>query len=204
MKYWGRVLVLLLLILALAAGGLVWFDYLGVIDIKTLAAPVYRLLGIESRTQTPGGAAAMDNAPLDLDAERLAVRLEAMDMHEQELDKTETDLASRRGELEQIAQELEEQRTSLDEREKAIDAMTETAANYAKNVEQNARYLNSMPPDNAVAIITAWDDQFAIDVLRKVEEIAAASNSTSLVSVWLSRLQPARAAEIQRKMAARP
>ena len=48
------------------------------------------------------------------------------------------------------------------------------------------------------------DDQTVIDVLRKVEEIAKRSGSSSMGSYWLSLMPPDRAAEIQRKMLSKP
>jgi flagellar protein FlbB len=78
------------------------------------------------------------------------------------------------------------------------------AENKDKNVEQNARYLTGMPPQNAVGIIAKLDDQDAIDVLRKTEEIAKAEGTVSIVSFWFSLMEPGRAAELQRKMASRP
>ena len=47
----GRVIVLLLLVLVHVAGGIVWFDYLNVIDAKTVLAPLYSLIGREGRRQ---------------------------------------------------------------------------------------------------------------------------------------------------------
>jgi flagellar protein FlbB len=62
-----------------------------------------------------------------------------------------------------------------------------------------------MPPQDAVAIVASMDDQDAIDVFRKLEEIAAAEGSASIVSYWLSILPDRqRAAELLRKMSARP
>jgi flagellar protein FlbB len=61
-----------------------------------------------------------------------------------------------------------------------------------------------MPPQNAVSIIAELDDQVAIDVIRKTEEIAQAEGRASIVSFWFSLMDPARAAELQRKMAGRP
>jgi flagellar protein FlbB len=61
-----------------------------------------------------------------------------------------------------------------------------------------------MPPERAVGIIAAMDDQLVIDVFRKTEEIAQAEGTTSIVSYWMSLMPPDRAAELQRKMAARP
>jgi flagellar protein FlbB len=196
----GRVIVLVILILVMAGGGIVWFDYLGLIDAKTIFAPVYRFFGREGRTQS---ATAPDEL-LSLDAERLAIRLEALELQSMEMEKMELELAGRRGEIEQMAQELEVRQKALEDQENSFNAMVEQAEIRERNVEQNARYLNGMPPENAVAIIAAMDDQDAIDVFRMTDEIAAREGSTSLVSYWMSLLPPERMAELQRKMAGRP
>jgi flagellar protein FlbB len=199
-RIFGRVIVLLLLIVILAGGGIVWFDYLNVIDAKTVLAPLYRLIGRAPRTQgdlDPG-------EELSLDAERLAIRLEALDLRGLELDKRDEVILTREGEIEQMAEELENRQKSLDDRENSFNAMVEASEIKGRNVEQNARYLTGMPPERAVGIIAAMDDQDAIDVFRKTEEIAQAAGTASIVSYWLSLLPPARAAELQRKMAGRP
>jgi flagellar protein FlbB len=195
----GRVIVLLILIAALAGGGLVWFDYLNVIDAKVVLAPFYRLIGLEPRSQDSG-----EDELLSLDAERLAVRLEAQELRSMELDQRETELLTRQGEIQQMAEELEERQKALDERENSINAQAQDAENKQKNVEQYARYLNGMPPERAVGIITAMNDQDAIDVLRMTERIAQEEGTTSIVSYWLSLMPPERAAELQRKMTGRP
>ncbi|MDR0784703.1 MAG: flagellar protein FlbB [Treponema sp.] len=196
----GKVIVLLLLIATMAVGAVVWFDYLNVIDAKSILSPVYRLIGREGRTQ---GKVPAD-AEISLDAERLAVSLEAIGLHEQELEKQERNLESRYREIEQMAQELEERQKFLEERENSFNALVKDSENKDRNVTQNARYLTGMPPQNAVEIIGKMDDQDAIDVFRKAEEIAAAEGSASIVSYWISLLPPERAAELQRKMASRP
>ncbi|MDR3139959.1 MAG: flagellar protein FlbB [Treponema sp.] len=204
-RIFGRVIVLLLLIIALAGGGLVWFDYLNIIDAKTVLAPFYRFIGREGRTQPE----TVPDEALSLDAERLAVRLEALELRALELDRREQDMGIRQGEIEQMAQELEERQKALDERENSFNALRQEAETKDRNVEQNARYLTGMLPERAVGIITSMDDQDAIDVFRKTEEIAQAEGTTSIVSYWLSLMAEtpegaARAAELQRKMAGRP
>ncbi|MDR2758471.1 MAG: flagellar protein FlbB [Spirochaetaceae bacterium] len=196
----GRVIVLLILIAALAGGGLVWFDYLNVIDAKVVLAPFYRLIGLEPRSQDSVG----EDEFLSLDAERLAVRLEAQELRSMELDQRETEILTRQGEIQQMAEELEERQKALDERENSINAQAQDAENKQKNVEQYARYLNGMPPERAVGIITAMNDQDAIDVLRMTETIAQAEGTNSIVAYWLSLMPPERAAELQRKMTGRP
>jgi flagellar protein FlbB len=184
----------------MAGGGIIWFDYLNLIDAKTVLAPLYRLIGREPRTQTALGAEEY----LSLDAERLALRLEAQDLRSLDMDRREQDLRLQGAEIQQMAQELEERQKALDDRENSFNARVQQADIKDSNVEQIARNLNGMPPEAAVGIITAMDDQDAIDVLRKTEEIAQREGTSSIVSYWLSLMPPDRVAELNRKMTTRP
>jgi flagellar protein FlbB len=196
----GRIIVLLILILALAGGGIVWFDYLNVIDAKTTLAPLYRLIGRESRTQED----LADDDFINLDADRLAIRLEAEALRELDMERQEAEIAARQGEIEQMAEELEDRAEALDQRENSINAGLSDADIISRNVEGIAQQLNGMPPERAVAIIAEMNDQQAIDVLRKTDEIAQRDGTNSIVPYWMSLLTPQRAAELQRKMAGRP
>jgi len=199
----GRTLVLLLLIIVLSVGGIFWFDYLNVIDAKGVLAPIYRFLPFtagDGRSQPRVGADEF----LNLDAERLAIRLEAIDLFRMELDIRQRDLDSQHGEIIQMAQELEVRQRTIEDIENSLIRQAADAENRDRNVEQFARYLNGMPPRSAVSILDELDDQNAIDILRKTEEIAQAEGTASIVSFWLSLMNPARAAELQRKMADRP
>jgi len=199
----GRAIVLLLLIVILSVGGIIWFDFLNIIDAKTVLAPVYRFLPF-----LPGAGRSQPkqepDEDLNIDAERLAIRLEQLALRGLEMDTRQRDLDSEQGKIVQMAQELEERQKALDERENSLRAQARDAEDKDRNVEQNARYLTGMPPQNAVNIIAGLDDQDAIDVLRKTEEIAQAEGTTSVVAYWFSLMDPARAAELQRKMAGRP
>jgi flagellar protein FlbB len=203
----GRVIVLLLLVAVLAAGGIVWLDYLNVIDAKTVLAPLYHYIGREGRSQPKG----TPEEYLNLDAERLAVRLDALDLEKMELETRRQELAGNRGEIEQMAQELEERQKALDERENSLRAQAADAENKGRNIEANARILTGMNPQQAVGIIMEMDDQDVIDVLRKTEELAQAGGTASIVPYWFQLMADpnreggaARAAELQRKMAGRP
>ncbi|MDR1586427.1 MAG: flagellar protein FlbB [Treponema sp.] len=195
-----RIIVLLVLILVMAAGGIVWFDYINLIDAKTVLAPLYRFIGREGRTQTP----VMEDDVLSLDAERLAIRLEAEALRAQELDKQEQDMEARRGEIEQMAQELEIRQKALEDQENSFNQRIEDAETKERIVEQNARQLTGMPPQAAVGIINAMNDQDAIDVLRMTDEIARREGTNSLVPYWMSLMPAERVAELQRKMLVKP
>ena len=180
-KALGKSVVLLIIILILVVGGLLWFDRLGVIHVKDLFAPAYTLLHKDPQTSTT----ATQSKPFvaNLDEDRLKKQREALDIYKEELDKRET---------------------NQEEREKTFNQTVKRYDDINVNVEQIAKNLNGMRPEAAVAILEALDDQTVIDVLRKVEELAAASGSSSMGSYWLSLMDSKRAAEIQRKMISKP
>lgn len=198
----GKTIALLFLIIILVLGGLMWFDYLGVIHAKKIFAPVYKLMGLTPQTSTT----ATKSNPFsgDLDEDRFAKRIEALDARTQELDKRETDISNVESQNEAIAKELEERRKSQDEREKTFNNQVKKYDDRNRNIEQIVSYLNSMPPQTAVEQLVGMVDQDIIDILRKADEMAAASRTTSMSSVWLMNFPADRAAAVERKMANKP
>ena len=198
----GKTIFLLILIIILVLGGLLWFDYLGVIHAKKMFAPAYKLVGLAPQTSVT----ATTSKPLtaDLDEDRLAKRIEALDIRKQELDKRESDIVKIEEQNEAIAKELEDRKKSQVEREKTFNNQLKKYDDRNVNIETIASYLNSMPPKTAVEELLSHDDQDIIDILRKADEMAAANKQTSLSSVWLMNMPAERAATIQRKMANKP
>jgi len=196
----GRAIVLLILIFVLLIGGLVWFDFLGLIDLKSSFGPLYRLFGVKTQSSAPISA----ESPVLFDEERMAKRLEALQTRSEELDAREAEIAKKDTEVQEKSQEIDQKSASLDDREKSFNAKQKEYENRKANVEQNATYLTSMPPAKAVEILKDMDDQMVIDILRAVEAQAQAAGENSIVSYWLSLMPPDRSAAIQRKMAARP
>jgi flagellar protein FlbB len=188
------------MILALAIGGLFWFDFLGVVDAKSIFAPALRLVGLPTRT----GTALPADSPSLLDDERFAKQLAAVDAVRQELAEQEKAATERQAAIEAMAQEIEDRAKTLDERENSFKQLMERYENRRANVEQNARYLTGMPPADAVKILAQSDDQTVIDILRAVEEIAAKTGEASVVAYWLSLLPAEKSAVIQRKMNEKP
>lgn len=201
----GKTIALLFLIIILVLGGLLWFNYLGVIRASTVqkfAAPVYKLLGKQPRTSET----ATKGNPFtgDLDEDRFAKRIESLSSREQELDKREEDVKKQEEQIGAVAKELEERRKSQDERESTFNSQQKQLASRDANIEQISIYLSSMPPQTAVAQLVAMDDQDIIDILRKTDAIAAANRTASLTSVWLMNMPAERAAVVSSKMANKP
>jgi flagellar protein FlbB len=202
----GRIVLLLAIIFALVIGGIVWFDYIGLIDAKTMLAPAYRLLGVNSRTPIPGGQNGLvgANSPALLEEERYAKRLESLTARSEELDAKEGSLTKLDAEVAQKAQQLDDRGKALDDKEKSFNDKVKQYDNRKANIDQNAQYLVGMPPAKAVSILVAMDDQTVIDTFHAVEERAKAAGESSLVSVWLAGMPAERSATLQRKMSAKP
>ena len=202
LKGFGKSFVLILIIIILVIGGLLWFDYLGIVRVKNIFSPVYKLMGKDVQTSQT----ATQSKPLvaNLDEDRLNKQKQAIDIRIEELDKREADLEESESKNAQIAAELAEREKNQEEREKTFNLTVKKYDDKEVNVEQIANNLNGMRPEAAVNILVAMDDQVVIDVLRKVEEMAKENGSSSMGSYWLSLMPSTRAAEIQRKMLSKP
>jgi flagellar protein FlbB len=196
----GRIVLLLAMILALVIGGIVWFDFIGLIDAKAFLSPAYRLLGVGVRSSAAVGA----GSPNLLEEERYAKRLESISARAEELDAREGGLVKRDAEVSQKAQELDDRGKALDDKEKSFNDKLKQYDNRKANIDQNAQYLVGMPPAKAIDILKAMDDQTVIELFQAVEASAKAAGTGSLVSVWLSGMPPDRSATLQRKMSAKP
>ena len=198
----GKTIILLFLIIILLLAGLVWFDYLSVIQVKSVFAPIYRLFGLQTQTST----SATGTAPLeaDLDNDRFQKRLESLTLKEEELNQREIQLSQAEALNQQTAQELENRRVAQEEREVAFNTTVTQYDGRQLNIVTNVQNLNNMPPQNAVDILVAMDDQDIIDILRMADQIAAEAGSVSLASTWLMMMPADRAAQVQRKMLSKP
>lgn len=198
----GKSFILVLLIIILVLGGLLWFDYFGILHVKNVFSPLYKAMGKEVQTSST----TTQTKPLvkNLDEDRVNKQKEALNIQLEELEKREADLESAEQLNAQIAQELAEREKNQEEREKTFNLTLEKYDIKDKNIEQIATNLNGMRPQAAVDILLAMDDQDVIDVLRKVEELAAANGTSSMGSYWLSLMPADRAAQIQRKMINKP
>jgi len=189
-----RIVVLILLVGVLALGGLVWFDYLGVVDARRTLAPVFALFGARRSELSAEDPLLLDKERLDKQIESVAVRAEELAAREQALSAQEQELA-------QKVQQVEEREKATEDREKLFNERVKAYDNRRENLVKNSAYLVGMPPDKAVKILLAMEDQDVIDLMRVTEELAVEAGETSLVAYWLSLMPADRAATLQRKMA---
>jgi flagellar protein FlbB len=204
----GRSILLLLLILIIAAAGLVWFDYLNLIDAKSLLAPIMPFLH-----KTPRTSQVVTGMSVNLNADRLALRLEALNLQQQDLATQQKALDTQKNKLDQEAQQLGQERSAFDEEQKSVKDAQAAAQSKEAAIRGFTEYLNAMTPAAAVAILEAMDDQSVIEVLKMADSIAQQGGAASQSSYWLQLMatpdangksQAERVATLQRKMAAQP
>ena len=195
----AQIFLLLLGIIGLLSGGLLWFDVLGLVDVRDTFAPVLGLVGIEERS----GVENADDIML-IDRMRLQALQDATELRAAELDGVVLVIDQQQTELEQRALDLQQAEEELAEREESLNRRLQEFENRRAVLVQNSRDLTSMRPEDAVAILEGYDDQLLIETLRVTEELAQQAGEISFVPLWLSQLPPERAAEIQRKMTLRP
>ncbi len=196
----AKIFFLLVLILALIIGGLIWLDFLGIIDVKEQVAPVTSLFGVEPRT-----AVEQPFSPMLLDADRLSKERQAVAIERRELESVTEELDLREAEVRQMESEVSERESSLEERQISLIEAIRQYDNKVANLEQTARYMMGMPPADAVAIMDEYDEKDLVDLLRTSERLSRESGEQSLVAYWLSLMPDRmRAAEIQRLMVEKP
>ncbi len=194
-----RILLLILLIVLLFLGGLLWFDYLGLVDVREKFAPVLALAGVSSPEK-------IENADdlLLLEKERIKKQIAALDLREEALDKREKAVVEKENEIKEKVETLDEREKALEEKEKSFNERAKEYENRDKNLRQASRYYTGMPPEAAVSQLLEMDDQDVIDILRVTEKLAKEAGTDSIVSYWLSLMPAERAAVISRKMIKKP
>jgi len=194
-----RIIVLLLLIVVLVFGGLIWFDYLGLLNVKETLSPLFALVGIGVPKK-----AAVPDYPEMLDEDRIARQLEALTLREEELDRREEQIAAGEAEVLQKQESLKEREQALEEREKSFNDRIKQYENRNASLRNISQNLVGMPPQKAVDRLLEMDDQDVIDLLRITDQIALESGEDSITAYWLSLMPAERAAEVQRKMLKKP
>lgn len=193
------IIFLLLIIVVMAAAGLIWFDVLGVIESRNIFTPVLNQIGIQAN------APAIDiNRPNLLEEERLKKMQEEIDLQRRDLEVTQAQLAAREQEITQTQEALTEKEKSVAEVENSLNQRLKEIDDKDRNLREQSAYFNSMAPEVAVAVFQNMEDQDVIDIFRTTETIATEQGRASLVSTWMALLPQERAAAISRKMISRP
>lgn len=191
----SKIILLLLVVLILFFFGLYWFDYLNLIDAKKFFSPVLKLVGVKT-SQTLD----TEDSLFLLEEERIKKQEQALLRWQEENENKEIELLTKEQELTQMVNAIQEKEKALNEREKSFNDLKNVYDSKNKGLRDVSVWLTGMKPDDAVNQLAAMGDQDVIDLMRITEMIANEEKKQSMVSVWLARLKPERAAGIERKM----
>jgi len=186
---------LIILNFFLIASGLLWLDYLGLLSLNNDVFPaIAKIPGLNfllpKRTEDPYLLAKEEQKKLDYSRQIAWMKLKEK---EKELKNFELKLKEKEN-------ALNEQWRRLKEKEKQLDLKYKEKETYKQKVEQQAVYLVSMPPQQAVQRLQNMDDLLVIDIFKAIEKKAKEEGKQSIVPYYLSLMDSKRAAAIQRKM----
>jgi len=199
LRFFTQSFLLLILILILLIGGSLWFDYLGLLNVKEILAPASKAVGLSAPDKLEN-----EEDLLLLERERLSKREEALRLQQEALFTKTDDLEKMEVEVQQKLEMLEEKEKALAEQEKSFNERVKQYENKKANLRQSSEYFTGMPPQRAVERLLEMEDQDVIDILRTTEEMALESGESSVVAYWLSLMPSDRAAQISRKMLKTP
>lgn len=132
---------------------------------------------------------------------------ESFNLREKDLQAQESLIASRAIELNTQSEVIEQDRQNLLNAWSNYQATMDESSQYQLVLTDLANKINSMPPQNSVALLNQLaangSDDLVIDVLLEMDAIAAAEGRNSTTSYLLSLMDPNVAARILEKYEAR-
>ncbi|GIX40507.1 MAG: flagellar protein FlbB [Leptospiraceae bacterium] len=98
--------------------------------------------------------------------------------------------------LQEKEKELQEEKQNIEKQKQKLQEIENARKERNKMIEDMAKRLNAMPPEDVIAIIQGWKNIDIVDVFLKMEELAEEEGSQSIVPYLLSQLPPERASVI--------
>jgi flagellar protein FlbB len=184
----SKIIYLFVLIIFLAGVSVFWLDNIGLIDL----GPKMNLLkGEEELSLDAAGdePSLIEKEEFGKEKEKLIERIEDLDKREALLAEKEKEIGSERDKLEQIRKGLELEQKKL-ENDKKKDS------GYRKNVIVLSNKVSNMPPEDAVKIMSNWDDPLIIDVLRQMDADAENAGRMSITSYLMTLFPKEKASRI--------
>ncbi|MBU1078163.1 MAG: hypothetical protein KKH98_12775 [Spirochaetes bacterium] len=190
-----RLINLVVLNIFLIASGILWLDYMGLINFKEGVFPTL--------AKIPGFNFILPKRledPLLLAKEEYRKQELVKKMEWDQLKDKQEKLEVLKTELEEKENSLKEQSDRVKEKELELDKKYSDQDNYRDRIGQQAKYFVSMRPEDAVNRLSNMDDLLVIDILKAIEKKALEEGKQSIVPYFLSLMTPEKASVIQRKM----
>lgn len=185
----------LLLILVVLVAGIIWLDYLGVVESGRYLSLIYDWFNVPV-----AATAAVSDGAAPLDQLRIDKQLQAVDLQRGELETRRIELEQLTLEIQQQQEQLARLQAELEDREKTFNERQNRYDNKEDSLRQSAQFFANMPPADAVERLQQLEDQDLIAILRMTEQLAQEAGAASTVPYWMSLMEPQRVAQINRKM----
>ncbi len=184
----SKIIYLLILIFFLAGVGVFWLDNIGLIN---LSSKMHSLKGEEELSLDAAGdePSLIEKEEFGKEKEKLTERIEDLDKREALLAEREKEIGAERDKLEQI-------RKGLELEQKKLENDRKKDSGYRKNVTVLANKVSNMPPEEAVKIMSNWDDPLIIDVLRQMDSDSEAQGRMSITPYLMTLFPKEKASRI--------
>lgn len=190
-----RILVLMIANLVAFAALLYMFDIFGVVNYYSLMrdriSPVLPFVGASQER--------IEDMYL-LERDDMAKMRLSFDQRQRDLDTLSEELNVKSSNISSVEQELQQERDNIAAAWQTFEDVEKERTDYDIILTDMASKWGSMPPASTVAIITEHsnnnEQQLIIDVLNKMDAIAAETGASSITSFLISQLDPVIAAGI--------
>lgn len=184
----SKIIYLLILIIFLAGVGVFWLDNIGLVN---MSSKLSFLKGEEELSLNAAGdePSLIEKEEFGKEKEKLIERIEDLDKREALLAEKEKEISSERDKLEQV-------RKGLELEQKKLENDRKKDSGYRKNVTVLANKVSNMPPEEAVKIMSNWDDPLIIDVLRQMDADSEAQGRMSITSYLMTLFPKEKASRI--------
>lgn len=184
----SKIIYLVLLIAFLAGIGIFWLDSIGLINAGSKFSSLRNKeeLSLDASGDEPS---LIEKEEFGKEKEKLLERIEDLDKREALLAEKEKEINAEKDKLEQIRKGLELEQKKL-ENERKKDS------GYRKNVVVLANKVSNMPPEEAMKIMSNWDDPLIIDVLRQMDADSEAAGRMSITSYLMTLFPKEKASRI--------
>jgi len=183
----SKIIYLVVLIFFLAGVGVFWLDNIGLIN---LSSKFSSLKGEELSLDASGDEPSLiEKEEFGKEKEKLLERIEDLDKREALLAEKEKEIGADKDKLEQI-------RKGLELEQKKLENDRNKDSGYRKNVSVLANKVSNMPPEEAVKIMSNWDDPLIIDVLRQMDADSEAQGRMSITAYLMTLFPKEKASRI--------
>ncbi|HOU85802.1 MAG TPA: hypothetical protein PK158_13255 [Spirochaetota bacterium] len=184
----SKIIFLFLIIVFLLGVGVLWLDYMGLINLTKTASMFNK--------EEASVLYADDDEPSLMKLEELEKNKEQLKERTEDLDRREALLLEQEKSSNTDKEKIQEMRAGIELERKKLENEKNKYSGYKKNIGDLAQKIESMPPKEAVAIMINWDDPLIIDVLRQIDQNALDAGAMSVTSYLISLMPKEKASRV--------